>query len=91
MMTIMIMIMMVVMLLREYADSNDDDGDHDNEGDYDDAYYGSMKMCSWSKFPKKYPHIFLLFFFSKVYPGNGNLVTDVILDVWWKHRFTRHQ
>ena len=82
------MIMMVVMLLREYADSNDDDGDHDNEGDYDDAYDGSMLMptghCpvgpNFLKIYKKY--------ISKVYPGNGNLVTDVILDVWWKHRFT---
>ena len=57
----MMMMMLEVMLSREDADSNDDDGDDDNEGDYDDAYAGSMKMCSWSKFPKNIQKYFFCF------------------------------
>lgn len=55
---LMRMMVMVVMLSREDADSS---GDDDNEGDYDDAYAGSMKMCSWSKFPKNIQKYFSCF------------------------------
>ena len=54
----MMMMMMEGMLSREDADSS---GDDDNEGDYDDAYAGSMKMCSWSKFPKNIQKYFFCF------------------------------